>query len=101
MRLGALSFGMYVLASLVFLLDLIDLMVRLYLRRQHTLLLEQSERLQHTIGAVEELMNAHREGIQLTAEEQVEIFGKTAIGEEYAARKYPVAPALMNPHGAH
>jgi DNA-binding transcriptional MerR regulator len=56
-----------------------------HLRRQHELLLEQAERLQHTIKAVEELMNAHREGIQLTAEEQVEIFGTTAFGEEYAA----------------
>jgi DNA-binding transcriptional MerR regulator len=55
-----------------------------HLRRQHELLLEQAERLQHTIKAVEELMNAHREGIQLTAEEQVEIFG-TAFGEQYAA----------------
>ncbi len=53
--------------------------------RQHALLLEQAERLQHTIKAVEELMNAHRKGIQLTAEEQVEIFGTTAFGEEYAA----------------
>jgi MerR family transcriptional regulator, thiopeptide resistance regulator len=56
-----------------------------HLRRQHMLLLEQAERLQHTIKAVEELMNAHRKGIQLTAEEQVEIFGTTAFGEEYAA----------------
>jgi DNA-binding transcriptional MerR regulator len=54
------------------------------LRRQHELLLERAERLQDTIKAVEELMNAHREGIQLTAEEQVEIFGTTAFGEEYA-----------------
>jgi DNA-binding transcriptional MerR regulator len=44
------------------------------------------ERLQHTIKAVEELMNAHRKGIQLTAEEQVEVFGTTAFGEEYAAQ---------------
>ena len=29
-------------------------------------------------------MNTHRKGIQLTAEEQVEIFGTTAFGEEYA-----------------
>jgi MerR family transcriptional regulator, thiopeptide resistance regulator len=56
-----------------------------HLRRQHELLLEQAERLDHTIKAVEELMNAHRDGIQLTAEEQVEIFGTTAFGEEYAA----------------
>jgi MerR family transcriptional regulator, thiopeptide resistance regulator len=56
-----------------------------HLRRQHQLLLEQADRLQHTIKAVEELMNAHRSGIQLTAQEQVEIFGTTAFGEEYAA----------------
>jgi len=30
-------------------------------------------------------MDAHRSGIQLTAEEQVEIFGTTAFTEEYAA----------------
>ena len=30
-------------------------------------------------------MNAHRQGIQLTAEEQVELFGTTAFGDEYAA----------------
>ncbi|MDT5284141.1 MAG: MerR family transcriptional regulator, thiopeptide resistance regulator, partial [Mycobacterium sp.] len=29
-------------------------------------------------------MNAHHKGIQLTAEEQVEIFGTTAFSEEYA-----------------
>src|ERR1700757_4077167 len=56
-----------------------------HLRRQHGLLLEQADRLQHTIKAVEELMNARRRGIQLTAEEQVEIFGATAISEEYAS----------------
>jgi DNA-binding transcriptional MerR regulator len=56
-----------------------------HLRRQHGLLLEQAERLQRTIKAVEELMNARRKGVQLTAEEQVEIFGTTSFGEEYAA----------------
>ena len=30
-------------------------------------------------------MNAHRKGIQLSAEEQVEIFGTTAFSQEYAA----------------
>ena len=55
-----------------------------HLRRQRQLLLEQADRLQHTIKAVEELMNAHRSGIQLTAEEQVEIFGTTTYSEEYA-----------------
>jgi DNA-binding transcriptional MerR regulator len=59
-----------------------------HLRRQHQLLLEQAEQLQHTIKAVEELMNAHRDGIQLTAQEQVEIFGTEALrnfSSEYAA----------------
>lgn len=67
------------------LLDDADADVLAHLQRQHTLLLEQADRLEHTIKAVEGLMNAHREGIQLTAEEQVEIFGMTAFSEEYAA----------------
>ena len=54
------------------------------LRHQHALLLERADGLQRTIKAVEELMNAHRSGIQLSAEEQVELFGTTAFGEEYA-----------------
>ena len=55
-----------------------------HLKRQRELLLEHAERLQHTIKAVEEVMNAHRDSIQLSAEEQVEIFGTTAFSEEYA-----------------
>jgi DNA-binding transcriptional MerR regulator len=55
-----------------------------HLQRQHRLLLEQADRLQHTIKAVEELMSAHRSGIQLTAQEQIEIFGTTAFDEDYA-----------------
>jgi DNA-binding transcriptional MerR regulator len=67
------------------LLDDPDVDVVAHLQRQHRLLLEQSERLQHTIEAVEELMNAHRDGIQLSTEEQVEIFGTSQFGDEYAA----------------
>ena len=55
-----------------------------HLQRQHALLTEQADRLSDTIKAVEELMDAHRRGIQLTAEEQVEIFGTTAFSEGYA-----------------
>jgi DNA-binding transcriptional MerR regulator len=66
------------------LLDDPDADVVEHLRRQHALLLEQADRLQHTIKAVEELMDAHRQGIQLTAAEQIEIFGTTAFGDEYA-----------------
>lgn len=70
------------------LLDDADADVLEHLRRQHQLLLDQADRLQHTIKAVEELMNAHRSGIQLTAEEQVEIFGtefSQKFSSEYAA----------------
>jgi MerR family transcriptional regulator, thiopeptide resistance regulator len=55
-----------------------------HLRRQHALLLAHDERLHDTMAALEKLMDAHRSGIQLTAEEQVEIFGTTAFSEEYA-----------------
>lgn len=67
------------------LLDDPDADVLEHLRRQHRLLLQEADRLQHTIKAVEELMHAHRSGIQLTAEEQVQIFGTTAFGGQYAA----------------
>ena len=66
------------------LLDDEDTDVVARLQRQHALLSEQADRLNDTIKAVEELMNAHRRGIQLSAEEQVEIFGATALREEYA-----------------
>ncbi|GAT08728.1 MerR family transcriptional regulator [Mycolicibacterium novocastrense] len=55
-----------------------------HLERQHRLLLDRADYLQHTIKAVEELMSAHRNGVQLTADEQVEIFG-SAVFDEYAA----------------
>jgi DNA-binding transcriptional MerR regulator len=67
------------------LLDDADADVAAHLQRQHALLTEGAGRLADTIKAVEELMNAHRRGIQLSAEEQVEIFGTTAFGDEYAA----------------
>jgi DNA-binding transcriptional MerR regulator len=66
------------------LLDDSDADVLEHLQHQRDVLLEQAERLQQTIKAVEELMNAHRDGIQLTAQEQVEIFGTTSFSEEYA-----------------
>jgi DNA-binding transcriptional MerR regulator len=66
------------------LLDDADADVLARLQHQRAVLLERADRLQHTIKAVEELMSAHRSGIQLTAEEQVEIFGTTSFGDEYA-----------------
>jgi DNA-binding transcriptional MerR regulator len=55
------------------------------LRHQHALLHERVGQLQTAIMALETLMDAQRSGIQLTAEEQAEIFGTTAFTEEYAA----------------
>lgn len=54
------------------------------LERQHALLLERADELQRTLKAVEELMNARRSGIQLTAEEQVEIFGSAAFDDDFS-----------------
>jgi DNA-binding transcriptional MerR regulator len=73
------------LAQIRTLLDDPDADVLAHLRRQRELLAQQADRLQHTIKAVEELMDAHRSGIRLTAEEQVELFGTTAFAAEYAA----------------
>ncbi|OBB25652.1 transcriptional regulator [Mycolicibacterium peregrinum] len=65
------------------LLDDPDADVLAHLQRQHSVLSDQAEQLQQTIKAVEELMSAHNSGIQLTAEEQVEIFG-SAVFDEHA-----------------
>lgn len=65
------------------LLDDADADVLAHLQRQHSLLCERAEQLQQTIKAVEELMSAHNDGIQLSAEEQVEIFG-SAVFDEHA-----------------
>ncbi|BBZ63803.1 MerR family transcriptional regulator [Mycolicibacterium monacense] len=61
----------------------VDVVARL--ERQLELLHERADRIRHTIKAVEELMNAHRDGIQLTAQEQVEIFGSVVHTEDHAA----------------
>jgi DNA-binding transcriptional MerR regulator len=66
------------------LLDDADADVVAHLARQHALLSEKADRLNYTIKAVEELMSAHRRGIQLSAEEQVEIFGAGAFSKDYA-----------------
>ncbi|WP_082943614.1 MerR family transcriptional regulator [Mycobacterium sp. 1274761.0] len=66
------------------LLDDCDADVMAHLQRQHALLTEKADRLRDTIKAVEELISAHRNGIPLSAEEQVEIFGTTAFGGQYA-----------------
>ena len=63
--------------------DSVDAMA--HLRRQHDLLEERIERLQEMATAVEKMMEAKKMGIQLSAQEQREIFGDNWQGEEYAA----------------
>ncbi|MEE3852149.1 MerR family transcriptional regulator [Gordonia sp. LSe1-13] len=56
-----------------------------HLRDQRELLTDRIDRLHRMVAAVEDMMNAKKKGIQLTAEEQAEIFGQDWLGEEYAA----------------
>ncbi|MGZ9827497.1 MerR family transcriptional regulator [Tsukamurella ocularis] len=55
-----------------------------HLEQQHKLLSERIDRLHRMVAAVEDMMNSKKQGIQLTAEEQTEIFGDNWPGEEYA-----------------
>ncbi|TWS19136.1 MerR family transcriptional regulator [Tsukamurella asaccharolytica] len=55
-----------------------------HLEQQHKLLSERIDRLHRMVAAVEDMMNSKKQGIQLTAEEQTEIFGDDWPGEEYA-----------------
>ncbi|MYR07415.1 MerR family transcriptional regulator [Gordonia sp. SID5947] len=56
-----------------------------HLRDQHALLIGRIDRLRRMVAAVEDMMDAKNNGIQLTAEEQAEIFGRDWPGDEYAA----------------
>ncbi|GAC67663.1 MerR family transcriptional regulator [Gordonia soli] len=75
----------FVLEQIATLLDDPDADALAHLRSQRELLTERIDRLHRMVAAVEEMMNAKKEGIQLTAEEQVEIFGDDWLGDEYAA----------------
>jgi DNA-binding transcriptional MerR regulator len=55
-----------------------------HLRRQHRLLRERIERLQSMVAALEKEMEAHQMGMQLTPEEQFEVFGTDQVGAEWA-----------------
>jgi DNA-binding transcriptional MerR regulator len=55
-----------------------------HLRRQHRLLRERIERLQAMIAALEKEMEAYQMGMQLTPEEQFEVFGTDKVGGEWA-----------------
>lgn len=56
-----------------------------HLESQRKLLAERIDRLHRMVAAVEDMMNAKKQGVQLTAAEQIEIFGDNWPGEEYAA----------------
>ncbi|WP_082778099.1 MerR family transcriptional regulator [Tsukamurella pseudospumae] len=55
-----------------------------HLEQQRKLLTERIDRLHRMVAAVEDMMNSKKQGIQLTAEEQTEIFGDNWMGDEYA-----------------
>lgn len=56
-----------------------------HLRRQRRAIDERIDRLRRMAAAVDEMMEAKKMGIQLTAQEQKEIFGDDWLGDEYAA----------------
>lgn len=62
--------------------DSVDAMA--HLRRQRELLDERIERLHRMAAAVEKMMKAKSMGVQLTPEEQREIFGDKWIDDDYA-----------------
>lgn len=55
-----------------------------HLHRQRRLIGERIDRLRRMATAVDEMMEAKEMGIQLTAQEQREIFGDDWLGDEYA-----------------
>jgi len=76
-----LGFGLEEIATL---LDDRDVDALAHLKRQRELLDERIDRLHQMVAAVEKMMEAHTMGIQLTPEEQREIFGDNWLGENYA-----------------
>lgn len=55
-----------------------------HLRRQHRLLRERIDHLQSMVAALEKEMEANRMGMQLTPEQQFEVFGTDKVGGEWA-----------------
>ncbi|TWS23403.1 MerR family transcriptional regulator [Tsukamurella sputi] len=55
-----------------------------HLEQQRKLLSDRIDRLHWMVAAVEEMMSSKRSGVQLTAQEQTEIFGDNWMGEQYA-----------------
>ena len=56
-----------------------------HLREQHRLVRRRIDRLREVLTHLEKLMEAEQMGINLTPEEQLEVFGENWLGEEYAA----------------
>lgn len=56
-----------------------------HLREQHRLVRQRIDRLHDVLSHLEKLMEAEQMGINLTPEEQLEVFGENWLGEEYAA----------------
>ncbi|MBA0047419.1 MerR family transcriptional regulator [Mycobacterium sp. NPDC050853] len=75
------GFGLEQIAAL---LDDPDTDRRTHLESQRALLLDRIDRLHHMVAAVENMMNAHKSGVQLSVAEQIEIFGDSRFVDEYA-----------------
>ncbi|MFV8308926.1 MerR family transcriptional regulator [Mycobacteroides chelonae] len=75
------GFGLEQIATL---LDDSTVDMHAHLESQRALLLGRIERLHRMVAAVENMMNARKSGIRLSLEEQIEIFGDTRFGDEYA-----------------
>jgi MerR family transcriptional regulator, thiopeptide resistance regulator len=56
-----------------------------HLRNQYRLVRERIARLEQVLGHLEKLMEVQHMGINLTPEEQLEVFGENWPGDEYAA----------------
>jgi DNA-binding transcriptional MerR regulator len=56
-----------------------------HLRNQCRLVRERIARLEQVLGHLEKMLEAHSMGINLTPEEQLEVFGENWTGDEYAA----------------
>jgi DNA-binding transcriptional MerR regulator len=56
-----------------------------HLRNQYRLVRERIARLEEVLGHLEKLMEAQHMGINLTPEEQLEVFGENWPGDDYAA----------------
>ncbi|WP_272937567.1 MerR family transcriptional regulator [Mycobacteroides saopaulense] len=76
-----LGFGLEQIAAL---LDDPAIDMYAHLESQRALLLERIDRLHRMVVAVANMMSARKSGIRLSVEEQIEIFGDSRYGDEYA-----------------